>query len=257
MAGKCFACHGDDPEDIEGEFNMLTRESMLKGGDYFAEEVLMPGKGEESYLYITTTRTEEDYEMPPKEADQLSEEQQLSIRDWINEGAPWPDEERVAMIQDKFAEGVQVKISKALSDEWQNRRYERKKLWAYHPLTVEDVQEGKNHPIGSIDGKLADADIKAAPDAEAIELVRRMSFGLTGLPPKPEVVEKFVANYGKAPGETVESFADELMATPHYGERFAGALAGCDALRGYGWICERLLPAECVALSGLRGSGVQ
>ena len=54
----------------------------------------------------------------PKEADKLTEEQTWWIRDWINEGAPWPSEERVALIQKKYAEGEQVVTSKALSEDW-------------------------------------------------------------------------------------------------------------------------------------------
>ena len=55
--------------------------------------------------------------MPPKEADQLTPEQQWWIRDWIDEGAPAtrPDDQRVAAIQDQYAEGMQVVTSKALS----------------------------------------------------------------------------------------------------------------------------------------------
>ena len=45
-----------------------------------------------------------DYEMPPKENDRLTEEQIWSIRDWIREGAPWPDDDRVAAIRDEHAE---------------------------------------------------------------------------------------------------------------------------------------------------------
>ena len=58
LAEKCNACHGDEPDKIKGDFDMRTRESILKGGDYFAEDVMIPGKGEESFLYLTTTRTE-------------------------------------------------------------------------------------------------------------------------------------------------------------------------------------------------------
>ncbi|MDP4937892.1 MAG: hypothetical protein NWR21_01135 [Verrucomicrobiales bacterium] len=108
FAEKCLACHGDEPEKIKGDFDMRSREAILKGGETFGKEVLMPGKGESSFLYLTTTRTEEDYEMPPKEADQLTEEQQWWIRDWINAGAPWLGDERVAQIQEMHAEGEQV-----------------------------------------------------------------------------------------------------------------------------------------------------
>ena len=81
LAEKCMACHGEKPEKLKGDFDLRTRESILKGGDYFGEEVLVPGDAAKSYRYILTTRTEEDYEMPPKEADQLTEEQ----RGWLRE----------------------------------------------------------------------------------------------------------------------------------------------------------------------------
>ena len=57
---KCMACHGDDPKKIKSEFDMRTRESILRGGEIFEDEVLIPGQGEKSYLYILSTRVEED-----------------------------------------------------------------------------------------------------------------------------------------------------------------------------------------------------
>ncbi len=221
FAEKCNACHGDDPEDIEGDFDMRSRESILKGGEYFETDVLHPGKGEESYLYLTTTRTEEDYEMPPKEADQLTEEQEWWIRDWINEGAPWLDDERVVAIQDEYAEGVQVATSKALSDDWQNRRYESKKLWAYRPVKVQEVPKGKNAIDWFINRELAKAELKPAPESDAIEMGRRMSFGFSGLPPEPEELKEFSSAYAKNASDAVADYADRLMATQQYGERFA------------------------------------
>ena len=123
FAEKCIACHGDDPDEIAGGFDMRSREAMLKGGESFAEETLVPGQGEKSFLYVATTRSEEGFEMPPKEAERLTKEQQWWIRDWITAGAPWPDENRVAEIQNKYAEGVIVETSGGLSDDWTNRRY--------------------------------------------------------------------------------------------------------------------------------------
>ncbi|MCH8218215.1 MAG: hypothetical protein IH892_15770, partial [Planctomycetes bacterium] len=130
---KCYACHADEPEKIKGDFDMRTRAAMLKGGESFGEKVLMPGKGDESFLTIATTRTEEGYEMPPKEADQLTQEQIRWIRNWINAGAPWPADERVALIQKEYAEGVVVETSGGLSDDWTGRRYKSAHLWAYRP----------------------------------------------------------------------------------------------------------------------------
>ena len=146
LAQKCLACHGDEEDKIKGDFDMRTRMSMLKGGSTFAGEVLILGKGDESLLYRSTTRTVEDFEMPPKEADQLSEEEQQWIRDWIDADAPWPDDARLTLIQEAFAEGVRVPTSKALSDDWQNRRYEQSRLWAYQPLKVQEVPANA-HPV--------------------------------------------------------------------------------------------------------------
>lgn len=220
IAEKCLACHGAEPDDIQGGLDLRTRETLIAGGESFEDEVLIPGKGEQSYLYRTASRSEEGYEMPPKEADQLTEAQTWWIRDWIDAGAPWPDEQRVAMIQQRYAEGVQVATSKALSDDWQNRRYEPQKLWAYRPLQHVSVPAGK-HPIDwFIDEKLAAAGLAPAPPAPAAELVRRMSFGLTGLPPTPEDVRHFTREYANDRESAVRTLAQQLMASPHYGEQF-------------------------------------
>ncbi|MDF1811202.1 MAG: PSD1 and planctomycete cytochrome C domain-containing protein [Verrucomicrobiales bacterium] len=221
FAEKCNACHGDEPDKIKGGLDMRTRESILSGGDTFGEEVLIPGKGEESFLYILSTREEEDYEMPPKEADQLSQEQTWWIRDWVDEGAPWPDDKTVTLIQEKYAQGVQVATSKALSDDWQNRRYDAEKLWSYRPLKSVTVPPGENPVDWLLNRKLTAAGLKAATAAGPVEMVRRISFGLTGLPPQPEDVSLFIENYRNDPSAAVGKYSEKLMASHHYGEHFA------------------------------------
>jgi mono/diheme cytochrome c family protein len=220
FAEKCMACHGDDPEKIKSDFDMRTRESMLQGGEIFEDEVLIPGQGHKSYLYILSTRAEEDLEMPPKQSDQLTEEETGWIRQWIDEGAPWPSDQRIAEIQEKYAEGEQVVTSKALSEDWQNRRYEPEKLWAYRPLKVEQIPEGK-HPVDwFVNRKLEESGLKKSPVATARELYRRLSFGLTGLPPLPKEVVNFEKDFKKSE-KALSIYAKKLMASPHYGEHFA------------------------------------
>jgi mono/diheme cytochrome c family protein len=220
FAEKCMACHGDDPEKIKSDFDMRTRESMLQGGEIFEDEVLIPGQGHKSYLYILSTRAEEDLEMPPKQSDQLTEEETGWIRQWIDEGAPWPSDQRIAEIQEKYAEGEQVVTSKALSEDWQNRRYEPEKLWAYRPLKVEQIPEGK-HPVDwFVNRKLEESGLKKSPVATARELYRRLSFGLTGLPPLPKEVVNFEKDFKKSE-KALSIHAKKLMASPHYGEHFA------------------------------------
>ncbi|MEO1992658.1 MAG: c-type cytochrome domain-containing protein, partial [Pirellulales bacterium] len=38
LAAKCLACHGDNPNEIEGGLDMRSRESLLKGGDAFEKD---------------------------------------------------------------------------------------------------------------------------------------------------------------------------------------------------------------------------
>ena len=154
FAQKCNACHGDDPSDIQGGLNLLSRDGAIAGGDEFAVKVLIPKHGNESYLYRVTTREEPGFEMPPKEAERLTQEQTWWIRDWINEGAPWPSDERVTEIQAQYASGEIVKTSGGLSEDWTNRRYKPEHLWAYRPLDVQQVPDEVNPIDFFIDGKL-------------------------------------------------------------------------------------------------------
>jgi len=217
---KCLACHGAEGKKIKGGFDMRSRSSLLKGGDSFGAEVVIPGKGEESLLYHSVARTEEDYEMPPKEADKLTEEQARWVRDWIDAGAPWPDEARTDGIVRKYAEGVTVATSGGLSDDWTQRRYKPEHLWAYRPPERADVPDGVNPIDWFVNRRLKAAGLKPAPAAKPRELARRLSFGLTGLPPAPKAAGEFEAKFEQDPAGALADYARSLMASHHYGEQF-------------------------------------
>ena len=221
ISEKCLACHGADQDAIEGGLDLRNRESMLAGGDNFEDKVLVPGNAGASALFRTAKRSEEGYEMPPKEAEALSQEQYWHLRDWINAGAPWPNEQRSTLIRQQFDQGIVVDTSKALSDDWQFRRYEAQNLWAYRPLQKVSVPNNA-HPIDYlIDQSLKQAELPAAGQASATTIARRLSFGLTGLPPQVEAADAFVQQYRNDPGQAINDYAQQLMASPHYGEHFA------------------------------------
>ena len=88
LANKCFSCHGDDPEEIEGGLDMTSLEGLLQGGESF-DDVLIPD-AEFSFMMEAIRWEDPDYEMPPKENDRLTEEQIWSIRNWIREGLLGP-----------------------------------------------------------------------------------------------------------------------------------------------------------------------
>jgi hypothetical protein len=62
--------------------------------------------------------------------------------------------------------------------------------------------------------------LRPSPEADALTLVRRMTFDLTGLPPTPEEVDEFVKASSAKPQAAYEELVDRLLASPHYGERW-------------------------------------
>ena len=138
---------------------------MLKGGEN-STKVLVPGKAAQSDLYIAVTWNNPDLEMPPKENDRLTEEQTWFIRDWINGGAPWPDEDRVAMIRRAYSDGVVVKTSGGLAEDWNNRRYKTEHLWPYQPLKYHADSEHASPLDEVIDRRLSSLGLEPAPPAD-------------------------------------------------------------------------------------------
>lgn len=232
LAEKCFVCHGKDPEEVGGELNLLSRAGMLKGSET-SKSVLVPGKSDQSLLYIATTWKDAAYEMPPKENDRLTEAQTWLIRDWIDAGAPWPSDERIAAIvrahSASEADGVQVATTGPLSQEWATRRYQPENLWAYQPLhkpavpanpQAVDPQAVEAHPIDAfLNVGLQSLKLQPAARASRRELLRRATFDLTGLPPTPIEMTEFLQDQA-SDAEAFAKVVDRLLLSPHYGEQW-------------------------------------
>ena len=223
---KCLTCHGDDPEKLKGDLDMRTRAGLLKGGES-EEPALIPGKAMASPLYLAVTRAHEDdwSAMPPKENDKLSAEQIGYIKEWITAGAPWPDAKRVVAIlkeADPWGEtdGVMVKTSGGLDAGWTNRKYDPQKLWAYQPVSKPAVP-AKGHPVDAFVEARLPKGLAVAPQAEAVTLIRRVTYNLTGLPPTPKQTFEFVAAWKKDSESAWVALIDRLLASPHYGEQMA------------------------------------
>ena len=207
LAAKCFACHGQSREAILGGLDLTSRQT--------AEEALSPGAAESSKVYEAVTWTNAKLRMPPKENDRLSEEQTWLIRDWIDAGAAWPDEETQARYLAEDVSGVVVTTSGGQSDDWTNRRYEGDELWAFQPLTIVEPPAGVN-PIDYFHReKLSEASLEPAPEADRLTLLRRASYDLTGLGPTPDQKKDFVDDQGSWTG-----LIDSLLASPRYGEQW-------------------------------------
>ncbi|MFN9914855.1 MAG: DUF1549 domain-containing protein, partial [Pirellulaceae bacterium] len=206
---------------VKGDLDLRSRAAVLKGGES-GEPSLVPGRPEESPLYLAATRTHDDWEaMPPKEADKLYAEQLGWLKDWIAGGAPWPDMARQKEIakanEAKWSaeDGITVKTTGALSPEWANRKYQPEALWGYAPVKRPEISHPPNeHPVDSLIMAKMPAGLEPAPDADARTLIRRATFDLTGLPPTPEEVAAFGLDYSKDANAAVKALIDRLLDSP-------------------------------------------
>ncbi|WP_414660576.1 PSD1 and planctomycete cytochrome C domain-containing protein [Horticoccus sp. 23ND18S-11] len=228
LTDKCLACHGNDEAKIKGGLDLRTSAGMLAGGDNGI--VVHPGKAAESPLLLAVQRESDEFEpMPPKEPDRLSAEQIEWLHTWIAAGAPWPDAAKQKEIAAAHAQaweaedGIVIKTSGGLSEDWTHRRYKPEGMWAYQPVrkpAVPSVAQS-DHPIDAFIAHKLPAGLAPAPAADARTFIRRATFDLTGLPPTPEDVAAFEADSIRNPESALRNLVDRLLASPHYGERMA------------------------------------
>ena len=99
-----------------------------------------------------------------------------------------------------------------------------RQFWSFQPLRAGQPPEVKNKSWGRtpidryILGPLEKQDIFPNPEAPRHTLFRRAMFGLWGLPPEPEALAEFLRDDSP---DSYEELVDKLLASPHYGERWA------------------------------------
>jgi mono/diheme cytochrome c family protein len=208
LAKRCFQCHG--ASRISG-LDLRTRPGAMRGGS--RGPALVPGKPEESSLYQFVSGKGAAV-MPPGGA--LPPAEQYLLRRWIAAGAPWPTEGRKGKGERRNGETPSTSpVAFPLSPS---------KNWAFVPLKRPKVPVVKNRqwvrsPIDAfVLSRLEARGLSPAPPADRRTLIRRLYFDLTGLPPTPEEVERFVANPSQ---RAYEELVDRLLASPRYGERWA------------------------------------
>jgi len=96
--------------------------------------------------------------------------------------------------------------------------------WSFKPAARPALPEVRNkkwvrNPIDLfILTKLEQEKLSPSREADRRTLIRRLSFDLTGLPPSPEEVERFIADHSP---KAYENLVDRLLDSPRYGERWA------------------------------------
>ncbi len=199
LTKHCYECHAADSKTVQGEFLLDTREGLRKGGP--SGPAVVPGDPEAGEL-IPALR-HETFDMPP--AGKLADAEIARFVEWIAMGAPDPRD---------GTSSAAVAIDLAAARE----------QWPYQPPQAVEPPEVKRSawPQRPLDrfvlARLEAEGLTPVDPASKRTLIRRASFGLTGLPPTPEEVADFLADDSP---EAFERVVSRLLDSPHYGERWA------------------------------------
>lgn len=201
LAAQCLECHGE--QDPEGGFQLLSRETLQKGGK--TGPALHAEHPQESLLLAAIKHTGQ-LKMPPEE--KLREDQIAVISRWLDMGAPWP-----------AATAAPPKKVFAITDADRDH-------WAFRPIQsppVPSVKRG-DWPLTPVDSfvlaRQEAAGIAPAPTADRSTLIRRVYYDLTGLPPGMQEVQAFVTST-EPTEKALAGVIDQLLASPRYGEKWA------------------------------------
>jgi cytochrome c553 len=196
LKAHCTLCHGEEANP-KGGVDLRLRRLMDAPTDSGAI-LLVPGNPEASELVAIIERGE-----MPKKGHPVPPAELAVIRKWVAQGAktarPEPESlERGPLITE-----------------------EERLHWSFQPVKRPEVPKVEGSPA-PVDAFLAEAMAKEgldfAPEADRVTWLRRVTVDLTGLPPKPEEVDAFLADSSPQAREKV---VDRLLASPAYGERWA------------------------------------
>ena len=211
LSDRCFTCHGPDEAVRESDLRFDTEEGAFaaigKDKDHYA---IVRGDVEKSALVSRIFTEDPDDIMPPPESNlSLSNYEKEILKKWIAQGAQW------------------------------------KNHWAFLPLAnnVPNVVDELNFVQNDIDRfilkQLQNIDISPSSPATSEQLIRRISFDVTGLPPEIADTDKIIAGE-----KSIDLYIDELLMTDAYAERMTADwldLARYSDTHGYQDDLERIM----------------
>lgn len=178
----CLACHGGVKQAADVSF--IHRDAAL--------EVVEVGHADDSILIHRVLSTDPYEVMPPPEhGAPLSERQIETLTRWIDQGAKWSQP------------------------------------WAYEPPIAPEIPDVSQQawcrdPIDRfVMRELDENEIKPSPEATPDQWLRRAAIDLTGLPPSPDLRQRFLNDVSRRGELAYRAAVDRMLADPAYGERWA------------------------------------
>lgn len=190
LSDRCFKCHGPDKNAIEGGLSLNKPEDAYAPlGENKDRYALVPGDLEKSELIKRIYEDDPNLVMPPPESNlSLSPYEKELLKKWVEQGAIFKEHWA-------FVAPVEPKIPNLDNDTW-----------------------SKNEIDKFILKKLDDKGFSPSGMAKKEQLVRRVFFSITGLPPEVDQVRAFVKSSNP---NAYEKLVDSLLNTVAYAENMA------------------------------------
>jgi mono/diheme cytochrome c family protein len=210
----CLECHG---ESRKGGLDLRTHETLIKGSA--SGRVVVPHEPQKSKLFLLVSHANPDEVMPPKKP-RIPEEDIQAIAEWIEDGGS------LEAVSDAVPDNRRSPEALARLEERPIRPAERQ-AWAFQKprrppvpqLAPMPAHQRAAHPIDAfLVTAMRAKGLTPSPPADRRTLIRRVYLDVLGLLPPPAEVEAFVAD--RSP-DAWPRLVDRLLASPHYGERWA------------------------------------
>ncbi|QDU30240.1 Planctomycete cytochrome C [Anatilimnocola aggregata] len=208
LVSHCLDCHGDRKQ--EAKLRLDSREALLAGGD--SGPAIVPGDPEKSLLIAAVHYKADAAQMPPK--GKLDGDKIEKLTRWVKTGAIWPVAAE-SMMRTTVAAGDKAGMKIRPQD---------REFWSFRPVVKPALPIVKHETAAAsaidlfILAQLEAQKLGLAQPAEKRQLIRRVTFDLTGLPPTPSEVAAFIAD--ESP-DAYEQLVDRLLTSPRFGERSA------------------------------------
>ena len=205
LVDKCYSCHSAQAKKLKGKLLLDSRQGIAHGGEN--GPAIIGRNPDESRLIQAVRWTDPDLQMPPKE--KLSDSQIAALEQWVKMGSPDPRESAAGNTTAASLKGMDLE--------------QGRKWWAFQPVepVAAPAVKHASWPRKKIDAfvlaKLEENHLEPSAPADRDVLIRRAYLDLTGLRPTFEQVEAFVSDPSP---DAYERLVEELLASPHYGERW-------------------------------------
>ena len=205
FANNCQRCH--NPKAKVAGLDLTTAEAFLRGGA--SGPVVNKEKPEESRL-LKVISYDSEMKMPP--SGKLKDHEIAALTEWVKMGAPWP-----GAVQAVASENRPKNSSVRPFTEEENT------FWSYQPAPdaapkLVKAEAWIKSPVDRfVLSKLEEKNLKPAPAADKMTLLRRATFDLTGLPPTEAEMRDFLVDSSP---DAFKKVVERLLGSPRYGERW-------------------------------------